>query len=476
MMTISSTVETSKEPMSYQGYFGDKRLEARGTSILANLIEKGTVILNQLATNRAELVGASRFFDNDKVSVEALVQEATTRCQQNVAGLNLLAIPDTSEINYQRHAGLLPHTDADLGPIGNNRDIGFFLHPMLVLEEQNGFPLGFSHISLFNRGWEQETKEERKYKQLPITEKESYRWLDSSFRTKAVLNQANRITIIADREADIYEEFVTVPDDRTHLLIRSLQNRCLADRSEKLFERLASLAPVGSYPLTINRGQKKRQPREALMEVKWTRVHLARPVKLSRSSYPEQVELFAIEARESDQTVPEGEEPVLWRLLTTHEITTLVDAVQIISWYSLRWLIEQLFRTLKHQGLDVESSQLEHGQGLKKLVVMALTAALRILQLVLEREGRNGKSGILVFGTDELACLKTVGESCQGKTSSQQNPFTDGSLAWAAWIIARLGGWKGYSKAGPAGPITMKRGLDQFNYLFQGWLLQKMCA
>jgi len=283
-----------------------------------------------------------------------------------VAGLNLLAIQDTSEINYQHHAGILHQSDADLGPVGNNRDIGFFLHPMLVLEEQHGFPLGFSQISWFNRSWEQETKEERKYKQLPITEKESYRWLDSSFRTKELLSQANRVTIIADREADIYEEFVTVPDDRTHLVIRSLQNRCLADRSEKLFERLASLAPVGSYQRTLNQGQQKRQPREALMEVKFTRVHLAKPAKLSRSGYPEQVELVAIEARENDQTVPEGEYPVLWRLLTTHQITTLTEAVQIIYWYSLRWLIEQLFRTLKHQGLDVESSQALPWPGFKE--------------------------------------------------------------------------------------------------------------
>jgi len=245
-MTMSSMVETSPEPISYPGDFGDKRLEARGTSLLANLIAKGTVILNQLAANRAELVGASRFFDNNKVSVEALVQEATTRCQQNVAGLNLLAIPDTSEINYQRHAGILNQNEADLGPVGNNHDLGFVLPPTLVLEEQNGFPLGFSHISWFNRSWEKETKEERKYKPLPITAKESYRWLDSSFRTQELLTQANRVTIIADRETDIYEEFVTVPDDRTHLIIRSLPNRCLADRSEKLFERLAGLAPVGS--------------------------------------------------------------------------------------------------------------------------------------------------------------------------------------------------------------------------------------
>ncbi|HAI70040.1 MAG TPA: transposase, partial [Gammaproteobacteria bacterium] len=90
-----------------------------------------------------------------------------------------------------------------------------------------------------------------------------------------------------------------------------------------------------------------------------------------------------------------------------------------------------------------------------------------------DRDGKAGKSGYLVFNEEELECLKEVGKEYEGKTKLSKNPFEKYSLAWAAWIIGRIGGWKGYRKAGPAGPITMKRGLQQFSILFKGWLLRK---
>jgi hypothetical protein len=123
--------------------------------------------------------------------------------------------------------------------------------------------------------------------------------------------------------------------------------------------------------------------------------------------------------------------------------------------------------------LDVESSQLETGAGLKKLVLMALNVALIIMQLVGDRDGEAGQPGDLVFNDEELECLKEVEKEYEGKTKLSKNPFELYSLAWAAWIIGRMGGWKGYRKAGPAGPITMKRGLQQFSILFKGWILRK---
>jgi len=235
---------------------------------------------------------------------------------------------------------------------------------------------------------------------------------------------------------------------------------------------LSELDVIGTYDLEIKTSQGKRTPRIAKMEVRYGKVKIARPSSCPQE-LPEFVELYAIEAREKSETIPADEDGVLWRLLTTHEVNSLEKALEVIHWYSMRWRIEELFRTLKKEGLNVESTQLESGAGLKKLVLMALNAALIIMQLVGDRDGEAGKSGDLVFTEEELECLEEIGKEYEGKTKLSKNPNEVYSLAWTAWIIGRMGGWKGYRKAGPAGPITMKRGLQKFSILFEGWKLRE---
>jgi hypothetical protein len=75
---------------------------------------------------------------------------------------------------------------------------------------------------------------------------------------------------------------------------------------------------------------------------------------------------------EHPDSVSPDEEPICWRLSTTHEVISIKQAILIVKWYKWRWFIEGFFRVLKTQGLEVESSQFKTGIARKKLVVLYL--------------------------------------------------------------------------------------------------------
>lgn len=180
------------------------------------------------------------------------------------------------------------------------------------------------------------------------------------------------------------------------------------------------------------------------------------------------VQMWAVEARERE--APSGVKPILWRLLTTHEVQSYDRAQEIIGYYKQRWQIEQLFRVLKRQGLNLESSELETIESIKKLSVLALGVAARTIQLArsLEEPGQVLEE---VFEKTERECLERLNEQLEGNTEKQRNPYQKNELGFGAWVIARLGGWKGYGSQRPPGVITFKRGLERFETILLGFSL-----
>ena len=62
--------------------------------------------------------------------------------------------------------------------------IGFFAHPTMVIDLDTSQSLGFSAMEVWTRDKDKLDKNQRKYKSLPIEQKESYRWISSAEQSK----------------------------------------------------------------------------------------------------------------------------------------------------------------------------------------------------------------------------------------------------------------------------------------------------
>jgi len=276
--------------------------------------------------------------------------------------------------------------------------------------------------------------------------------------------------VIADREGDIYEEFALKPAG-VELLIRAGQDRLLADGG-RLFDRIRATPEAGRLSIDLPAAP-GRPARKVSLAVRFGAVVIACPNsrdREARASLPDTVALTLVELHEP--APPPGVIPVHWRLLTSHPVESFAQACAIARLYRRRWVIEQLFRTMKTKGFDIEAVRIADDGPFEKLAIAILLAAVTVLQLVNERDGAAGRPLADAFAPEDQPLLERVSAQLEGNTERQRNPHPKGSLAFAAWVCARLGGWTGYY--GKPGPVTMLRGVHQFHAIKLGYDLRRL--
>ena len=400
---------------------------------------------------------------------EALITELTERTSHLCADRIVLAIQDTSEINLSAHQHRLK-ADSGVGRLDSAKPtIGFKLHPTLVVDAQSLHPLGFASLDLWHRPIDMPDRKERHYQSLKIEDKESYKWIRASNRTKEVLHQAKQVIIIQDREGDIYDQLSTVPDEKHHLIIRSKANRNLTEGG-LLWDTLSQTESSGAYQIKIEGDSRKKvTKRNATIEVRFLKTSIKRSTSAGKNT-ARSTPVYAVEAREINSNAAN---PIVWRLITSYPVSSYADACMIVQWYSCRWLIEQLFRLLKHKGFNIEASELEQGWSIRKLCILTLSSILKIIQMRLSYEAEEGQDINDVFTETEQQCLNDLNNKLASPTLKQSNPFDKTKLNWATWIISRIGGWKGYASQRCAGLITMRDGLERFYLIYEGWTLAR---
>lgn len=459
----------------YSSLFKDPRLERRGEQLLSCLFRGGnTSSIQSISDSRAEQKAYYRFLRNDKVDEEVLIEEMISRCASSSAGKVVLAIQDGSEVNVSAHRNRIRY-DESLGPINDNYNgIGFKLHPSFVMNAYTYYPYGYSAINIWTRPHQKSTSSPYEHRSSPVSEKETNIWLESNRKTYETMREAQAVIIVQDREGDFYEQFAQAPEEgKFYLLIRSNHNRLL-QQGVKLWEYIDQQPIAGYYKTTISKQLKDKTPKQrtANIQVKMGKVNLKRPQKKALDLAPNSVELTVIEAREVGSS---ESDPVLWRLYTTWPVETLEDACQVIEWYRCRWCIEEVFKVLKKECFDIESSELESGWALRKLTLMMLDTIVKLFQMSIAYNTPEGEMPDIetVFDFKEIECLDKINIKLQGNSQKLSNPFIKKDLAWAFWILARLGGWKGYTSQRKPGYNTLIKGLNKFYTIYQGYTMEK---
>jgi hypothetical protein len=422
------------------------------------------VCLRRLANGvRAREVRFNRFLGNAKVTTARVIESWSEGTVTAVEDRHVLAIQDTSEINFattaQRRRGL--------GAIGHGNTHGVLLHPMLAVDAQSGSCLGL----LSGEVWTRQGRRTVSHDLRGLSDKESQRWTATALAAKPLLAKAAMVTVLGDRESDIFALYASAAEEQFHVIARSMHDRKLANASG-LYAASEAMTIIEQRAIILP-ARAQRPERTALLDLRFGAVKLARPQTKFLRHLPKSLPLTLVDVREVEPRA--GIEPLHWRLLTTHPVTTAEEAWRIVEWYKRRWLIEQFFRILKTQGFRLEDSQIGTAERLLKLVAIAAKAAVITLQLVQARGGRDHQPVQIAFDAEEVATLAAFNRNLEAQSKRLRNPHPPDSLAWAAWIIGRLGGWDGYPSSKPPGPITMKHGLEYFHAAAAGWSLKNVC-
>jgi len=436
--------------------FGDIRVARRADWLIDRVAALGTLVLRRIGETRAGEMAVRRFLSSPYVSVDMIVQTLAARTAKQCVGRRVLVAQDTTEINFSGRE----KKRRGFGPAGDGKTPGFFIHPVIAIDVETEAVIGPIDAAIWTRS--QDSRAARKT--CTFEEKESVRWHAGCQAAAAILSGASSVTMVADRESDIYPLFARKPEG-LELIVRAAQNRCLADGG-RLFEALMQAPRLGTTNVrVVPRGPGEKE-RIARVELRAAKVRIARPKNGLVEDFPESIELTLVEAREI--APPPGKPALHWRLLSTHDVHNVAQANEVVQLYRLRWRIEQTFRALKSDGLALEDSQVIDTERMFNLAAIGLAAAIRTIQLVDARDGSPRPSSDVI--DDAFApALQSISKKLEGSTERQKNPHDPSSLGFISWIAARLGGWNCYYK--PPGPKTMRTGWNRLAAMLEGYTL-----
>ena len=368
----------------------------------------------------------------------------------------VVIVNDTSFVDFSTH-----EMTTGLGIINKlgEQTKGIHFHAGLALSHE-GTPLGLLYSKLWTRS--KQTQNGHAHTKIPITKKESYRWIECLEETKALLPSGTRGLVVGDRESDIYEYFEVAQDLELDVLVRLQHNRIITDEfgdDARIEDSFQSEKVRGLINVHIP-GNGSRIARDALMEVKFKEVCFQgqpRGIKTARVKSRRDLLLTVVELKEKDP--PNDKEALGWTLITTIPVHNLNEAEQVMKFYRMRWTIELFFKSLK-SGCNVEKCRLEEAEKLIKFVALCGIIAWRLMWLTwLQREIPSASGELAITQVEwKTLWLKKHREKIKAGIMRAEPPEEIPDLCTVTRWIAGFGGFMGRKGDGHPGMITVWRG------------------
>lgn len=308
---------------------GDLRRTKRLVELVQVLAQHPAAALPEACGNGAMLKAAYRFFSNDDIAPQDFLSshiESTYRRLDQVP--LVLAVQDTTEVDWTGH----PATKG-LGPLGHPACQGLHVHSTLAFTPER-VPLGLLAQHVWARDPDDIGKRKRR-KQLPISQKESQKWLTSLEAVYSARDGCGdtRLVSVGDRGADIFDLLAAARPEGVDLLVRAAWDRCVEEPEHYVWATVAAQPVVEHLLLQVPR--RGTQPgREATLALRFCPVTLCPPRHRKAEGLPS-VTLWAVQVYEVD--APTDVKPIEWLLLSTAEVHTVQDAIERVHWYSCRW-------------------------------------------------------------------------------------------------------------------------------------------
>jgi len=440
---------------------GDKRLSKRLARILGQLSGNPTAQVSAACKDPYQAKAVYRFLGNEEVSAEAITKitrEITIGNIHEAKPPVVLIIEDTTELNYSN----LKATSG-LGSIsGRKTASGIECHSAIAVSDM-GEIFGLLAQKLWVRPPENFGKSEpAQCKQLPIEEKESYKWLETMDRVGTDFPEVTQTVYVCDREGDMYELFCKAGRDGSKYLCRKSFDRRIEEEAgaKKLDHLIKSVPATKSITVHVPRdSHTKRIARNAEVAVKYGKCSIKKPSPLDkRGELPESIEIYFVSVEENDP--PEGQEKLFWHLITNVPTESFEDAVTRIQWYTQRWKIEIFHRTLK-DGCKVEELQYDTAEKLMILIAAYSIISLQIMLFTYIARTRPDESCEICLTEDEWKILYRAAKK------TRKMPEKPPTIYEAVVMIAMMGGFLARKSDGFPGVTVIWRGLTSLYIILE---------